>query len=82
VWQRINEALQPGGVFCGDLLGIHDSWVDANTHPNISAFTKEEVEALFEDYEIVHFYERDEDGRTAVGSTKHWHMFSITAIKR
>ncbi|CAH1576823.1 hypothetical protein THOE12_50204 [Vibrio rotiferianus] len=40
------------------------------------------MEALFEDYEIVHFYERDEDGSTAVGSTKHWHMFSITAIKR
>ena len=82
VWQRINETLQPGGIFCGDLLGIRDSWVGTDIHSNISAFTKEEVEALFDDYEIIHFCERDEDGTTAVGNAKHWHTFSITAIKR
>ncbi|MCC8251762.1 class I SAM-dependent methyltransferase [Vibrio campbellii] len=82
VWQRINETLQPGGIFCGDLLGIRDSWVGTDIHSNISAFTREEVEALFDDYEIIHFYERDEDGTTAVGNAKHWHTFSITAIKR
>lgn len=82
VWQKINKALVPNGVFCGDLLGINDSWVEADTHPNICAFTKEQVEALFEGYEILYFHERDEDGTTAVGHTKHWHTFSVTAIKR
>lgn len=82
VWQQIDNALPSGGVFCGDLLGVKDSWVGAKTHPNISAFTKSQVEALFENYDIIHFHERDEDGTTAVGNTKHWHMFSITAIKR
>ena len=82
VWQRIDSALVSGGVFCGDLLGMKDSWVKAKTHPDISAFTKEQVEALFEGYDILHFHERDEDGSTALGNAKHWHMFSVTALKR
>ncbi|WP_104024136.1 class I SAM-dependent methyltransferase [Vibrio hyugaensis] len=82
VWQKIDAALMSGGVFCGDLLGVKDSWVEAESHPNISAFTKSQVDALFEGYDIIHFHERDEDGTTAVGNTKHWHMFSITAVKR
>ncbi|HHF3197605.1 TPA: class I SAM-dependent methyltransferase [Vibrio diabolicus] len=82
VWTKIDSALQPGGIFCGDFLGVKDSWVASEMHPNITALTKKEVESLFEDYELISLNERDEDGTTVVGSPKHWHMFSVTARKR
>ncbi|HDU8577141.1 MULTISPECIES: bifunctional 2-polyprenyl-6-hydroxyphenol methylase/3-demethylubiquinol 3-O-methyltransferase UbiG [unclassified Vibrio] len=82
VWTKIDSALQPGGIFCGDFLGVKDSWVASEMHPNITALTKKEVESLFEDYELISLNERDEDGATVVGSPKHWHMFSVTARKR
>ncbi|EOX4455180.1 class I SAM-dependent methyltransferase [Vibrio antiquarius] len=82
VWTKIDNALQPGGIFCGDFLGVKDSWVASEMHPNITALTKKEVESLFEDYELISLNERDEDGTTVVGSPKHWHMFSVTARKR
>ena len=82
VWTKISSALQPGGIFCGDFLGVKDSWVASEMHPNITALTKKEVESLFADYELISLNERDEDGTTVVGSPKHWHMFSVTARKR
>ncbi|MCF7453296.1 class I SAM-dependent methyltransferase [Vibrio sp. A1-1] len=82
VWTKIDSALQPGGIFCGDFLGVKDSWVASEMHPNITALTKKEVESLFVDYELISLNERDEDGTTVVGSLKHWHMFSVTARKR
>ncbi|MDF4796723.1 SAM-dependent methyltransferase, partial [Vibrio parahaemolyticus] len=33
-------------------------------------------------YDIVSMHERDEDGTTIVGTPKHWHVFSVTAVKR
>ncbi|MFB1067148.1 class I SAM-dependent methyltransferase [Vibrio diabolicus] len=82
VWTKIDSALQPGGIFCGDFLGVKDSWVASEMHPNITALTKKEVESLFEDYELISLNERDEDGTTVVESPKHLHMFSVTARKR
>ncbi|MFH4570573.1 methyltransferase domain-containing protein [Vibrio diabolicus] len=82
VWTKIDSALQPGGIFCSDFLGVKDSWVASEMHPNITALTKKEVESLFADYELISLNERDEDGTTVVGSPKHWHMFSVTARKR
>ncbi len=82
VWNNINSTLSSGGVFCGDFLGVNDTWVTSNTHEHLTALTKEQVEQCFEGYEIVSFNERDEDGTTAVGSEKHWHVFSVTAIKK
>ncbi|HHF2969620.1 TPA: class I SAM-dependent methyltransferase [Vibrio diabolicus] len=82
VWTKIDSALQPGGIFCGDFLGVKDSWVASEMHPNITALTQKEVESLFADYELISLNERDEDGTTVVGSPKHWHMFSVTARKR
>ncbi len=82
VWGNINSALSAGGVFCGDFLGVNDSWVNSGSHPNLTTLTREQVEQCFENYDIVSFNERDEDGTTAVGSQKHWHVFSVTAVKR
>ncbi|HCH0397717.1 TPA: class I SAM-dependent methyltransferase [Vibrio parahaemolyticus] len=81
VWNQIDSSLPSGGVFCGDFLGVNDSWVDSNSHAHLTSLTRQQVEQCFEGYDIVSMHERDEDGTTIVGTPKHWHVFSVTAVK-
>ncbi|MGS0725253.1 class I SAM-dependent methyltransferase [Shewanella sp. 0m-11] len=80
-WKRIVDSIEPGGVFAGDFMGVKDSWASGFRSPT-TPMSKLEVEDLFNNFEIVRFHERDEIGKTAIGKTKHWHTFSVVAIKR
>ncbi len=80
VWQTLVAALPVGGVFSGDLLGVHDSWVNSPDH-DVSAFTASEVDELFAGFKIIYRHERDEQGKTALGRSKHWHMHTVIARK-
>jgi len=80
-WQRIINSLKEGGVFAGDFMGVNDSWANGY-HSTTTVFTRVEVEALFSDFEIIRFQERDELGTTRIGKTKHWHTYSIVAVKQ
>ena len=45
--------------------------------------TKQQVLNLFkESFEIIYFYELEKDGKTALGQTKHWHIYNIIAKKK
>ena len=44
-------------------------------------FTKEYVLNLFSDFKIIDFKEIEKDGKTALGKTKHWHIFNVIAKK-
>jgi hypothetical protein len=44
--------------------------------------TREEAERLFAGFELERFDELDEDGETALGTPKHWHVFNVVARKR
>ncbi len=80
VWERITDALLPGGLFCGDLLGINDSWVKS-PHHQVTAFTRTHLDALFQNFDILDCTERNEEGETAMGKTKHWHTYTVIARK-
>ena len=44
--------------------------------------SKDEILNLFKDlFEIVYFDEIEKDGRTALGKTKHWHIYNVIARK-
>ena len=80
VFARVKAAIKPGGIFVGQLFGIHDQW---NTPQNSMTFlTREQVEALFTDMHIREFREEDVDGHVADGSPKHWHTFHVIAQSR
>lgn len=64
----------------GSFFGKKDSWNLKNN--NMKFFDKEEVYTLFEDFEIICFYEKDEDGTTAIGKKKHWHIYYVIAKKK
>ncbi|MEM7128155.1 MAG: class I SAM-dependent methyltransferase [Chloroflexota bacterium] len=77
-WQKIVDSLMPGDLFAGHLFGDRDGWVG---NRELTFHTQAEVEQRLKEFEIIEFDERDEDGSTATGTAKHWHVFSIVAKK-
>jgi tellurite methyltransferase len=76
VWERVRGSIQRNGRFSGQLFGDRDEWVgekELTFHPRATAI------ALFEDFVLERFEEVDEDGRTATGEPKHWHVYHVVA---
>jgi SAM-dependent methyltransferase len=78
LWERIREALPPGGRFSGHWYGLRDSWVG---RPGITFLSREEVLGLLEGFELEMFEEEEADSTTPRGNPKHWHIFHIVARK-
>lgn len=78
VWARILESLQPGGRFSGHLFGDRDGWAT----DGLTVHTRAEAEALLAAFELERFDEVEEDGHTALGVERHWHVFHVVARKR
>jgi tellurite methyltransferase len=77
-WQRIVQALRPGGRFAGQLFGDRDSWT---VEPDMTFQTRVQALALLAPLEVEVFREREEDGN-AFSGPKHWHIFDIIARQR
>jgi SAM-dependent methyltransferase len=82
-WARIRKALLPGGRFSGHLFGDQDEWAISpdkrSWKGEITFHTREQVKELLEGLEVERLDEVEEDGTTAVGKPKHWHLFDIVA---
>jgi tellurite methyltransferase len=76
VWSRVLGSLRPGGRFSGHLFGDRDEWVGTR---NMTFHTRDEALALLAGLELERFDEEDEDGKTALGGPKHWHVFHVIA---
>lgn len=79
LWERIVDSLPPGGRFCGQLFGDRDGWAGQE---DVVFLPRPEVERLLEPFVLERLSEVDEDGRTALGEAKHWHLFHVVARKR
>ncbi|MFQ3667280.1 MAG: class I SAM-dependent methyltransferase [Fimbriimonadaceae bacterium] len=77
-WDRMNRALKPGGLMQLQLLGVNDQWSD----PSITRHTRDEVESLLSDFDVLHLEEVEREGTVASGSPKYWHVFHIVARRR
>ena len=80
-WSSIKSSIEVGGVFAGDFMGLKDSWAKSYRSPT-SPLSESDVKVLFSDFEIVRFFERDEKAKTSLGRVKHWHTYSVVAMKR
>ena len=72
----MRATLRPGGRFCGQLFGPRDEWAPA---ADMTFLTREQVEQLLDGWEIERLDELEQDGHTAVGKPKHWHLFHVVA---
>ncbi len=77
-WTRIVASLRRGGRFCGQLFGEHDGWAPAD---DMSFHSRAHVEQLLAGLEVERLDELEQDGRTALGDPKHWHLFHLVARK-
>jgi membrane dipeptidase len=77
LWARIVASLRPGGRFSGQLFGDRDEWAG----DRITTQTRTEVDELLAPFAVEHFEEFEGQGQTAIGATKHWHLFHVVARK-
>ena len=78
LWDDIRAALSPnGGVLAVQLFGDRDEWADKPEHPAEAFQTREEVDAMTAGLERLYFEEVEEDGQTALGTPKHWHVYHM-----
>ena len=78
LWDRVVRSLRPCGRFSGHLFGDRDGWAD---EPEMTFLTRAEVEALLDPLAVERLDEVEEDGTTARGAKKHWHLFHVVARK-
>ncbi len=77
VFARIRQSLRPGGVLTCQFFGPNDTW---NTPERPMTFLdRGQVDALLEGLSVHVLDERQELGATALGDTKHWHIFDVIA---
>lgn len=58
------------------MFGKHDEW---STDKGMNFHAKQEVLSLLEPFDVEFFKEVDDDGKTAYGTPKHWHVFHVVA---
>ena len=80
-WEKVEKSIEIGGVFAGDFMGVKDSWASNFRQPT-TPLSEQQVRALFVNFEIIRFIERDEISETTIGILKHWHTYSVVAVKR
>lgn len=76
-WPRVVQSIRPGGLFAGQFLGVNDSWKDRD----FTLHRRRDVEALLKDFKVLMLNEEENDGETALGEKKHWHVFHVIARK-
>ena len=77
-WPRLVESIEPGGIWAGEFLGVHDDWAARG----YTVHRRADVDALLRDFEVIHLAEEEFDGATATGTPKHWHLFHTIARRR
>lgn len=75
LWRSISDSLGQGGWFSGHFFGPRDDWAAKG----LTIHGREEVLKLFKGWSIDDFCEFERDGKTAVGTPKHWHLFEVVA---
>jgi SAM-dependent methyltransferase len=78
LWQRIEASLRAGGRFSGHLFGDRDGW---SGDAEMTFVTRGRLESLLATLEVEQLEEVEEDGTTATGKSKHWHVFHVVARK-
>ncbi|GAC1037987.1 class I SAM-dependent methyltransferase [Pseudomonas sp. No.117] len=78
LWTRITAATRPGGLFCGQLFGEKDSWANKG----VTVVMPADLQRLLQDWEVLQHLEEEEDGRTAGGRPKHWHIHHLVLRRR
>ena len=64
-------------LLAATFFGQRDQWNEPGTELNFT--TAAEIRRLLAGWELIELTEIEEDGQTADGSPKHWHVFHVIA---
>lgn len=81
---KLLDSIKPNGLFVGDVLGLHDSWLLDGKRP-MTFMTKENILELLREstqtFEVISLKDREWDGIQYDGKVKHWHTIEFI-VKR
>jgi tellurite methyltransferase len=77
---RLRDSVRPGGLMTATFFGKHDEWNVAGAELSFS--TRGEIKRMLEGLNLIELTEHEEDGHTADGTPKHWHVFHAIAERR
>jgi hypothetical protein len=75
--RRLRDSVRTGGILAATFFGAHDEWNMAGAE--ISFSSQHDIERTFRGWELVELTEIEEDGHTADGAPKHWHVLHLIA---
>ena len=78
LWNGITAAVRPGGLFCGQLFGERDSWASKG----VTVVDAAALQQVLREWNVLLHREEEEDGHTAVGRPKHWHIHHLVLQRR
>jgi len=78
LWSGIAAAVRPGGLFCGQLFGERDSWASKG----VTIVDAAALRQVLREWDVLLHREEEEDGHTAVGRPKHWHIHHLVLQRR
>lgn len=78
LWNNIVGAININGRFSGNFLGNRDGWC---RNEKMTFFNINDIQELFNQFEIEYFEEKEYDGKTTQENIKHWHFFNVIAKK-
>ncbi len=78
-FERITAAMRPGGRFAGLLYGDHD---EAAGDPDVTCPSPDAIRSYLAAFEIESWFEREEDGKMALGDPHHIHLVEVVARRR
>jgi tellurite methyltransferase len=76
VFERITAALRPGGRFTGLLYGDRD---EAASDPAVTCPSPDAIRGFLRGFEVESWFEREEDGKMALGDPHHIHLVEVVA---
>lgn len=79
LWSEITAKLSIGGIFCGQLFGLEDSWASNN---NMTFHHRNSLDSLFNNFRIHLLHEENKISKTSSGEEKNWHIFHLVAVKQ
>ena len=78
VLKRLSSALNPGGLFAGDMFGTRHQWSKLS---GMNFQTLKSAKALLSGLQIEYFVTEEGRRLTAMNGVVHWHSFGVIARK-
>ena len=80
-WHNLSCSIEMNGLFCGDFLGVKDSWSN-QYNQDAMKFSEADIRTLLSAFDILEWQVKDTSVTTMSSQEKHKHTHTLLARKR